>query len=82
MSEGKGQAWIVDTSGGSAVARRRDIQTAPSADEGFTGVTSGLRLTDRIILDPPASPAIRDGMRLNVLGERTTAPSEASSPTP
>lgn len=78
----KGQVWVVDTSSGSPVARRRDIVTAPSADEGFTAVTSGLRLTDRIILDPPAPPAIKDGTRLRVLGERTTAPSEPASSTP
>ncbi|MBL8765461.1 MAG: efflux RND transporter periplasmic adaptor subunit, partial [Phycisphaerae bacterium] len=67
--EDRGQVWVVDTSGGSPVARRRDITTTPAADEGFTAVTSGLRLTDRIILDPPVPPAIRDGMRLKVLGE-------------
>ncbi|MFN0133814.1 MAG: efflux RND transporter periplasmic adaptor subunit [Phycisphaerales bacterium] len=78
----KGQVWVVDTSGGSPVARRRDIVTAPSADEGFTAVTSGLRLTDRIILDPPAPPAIGDGMRLKVLGERTTTPLEPASSNP
>ncbi|QOJ00980.1 MAG: efflux RND transporter periplasmic adaptor subunit [Phycisphaeraceae bacterium] len=80
--EDKGQVWVVETSGGSPVARRRDITTTPAADEGFTAVASGLRLTDRIILDPPAPPAIRDGMRLKVLGERTTAPSEPASSNP
>ncbi|MBX3384630.1 MAG: efflux RND transporter periplasmic adaptor subunit [Phycisphaeraceae bacterium] len=80
--DGRGQVWVVDTSGGSPVARRRDIVTAPSADEGFTAVISGLRLTDRIILDPPAPPAIRDGMRLKVLGERTTTPLEPASSNP
>jgi HlyD family secretion protein len=80
--EEKGQVWVVDTSGGSPVARRRDIMTTPAADEGFTAVTSGLRLTDRIILDPPSPPAIKDGTRLKVLGERTTAPSEPASSTP
>lgn len=77
-----GQVWVVDTSGGSPVARHRDIVTVPSADEGFTAVTKGLRLTDRIILDPPAPPSIKDGSRLKVLGERTTAFSEPASPTP
>ena len=82
VGDDKGQDWVVDTSGRSPVARRRDIVTAPSADEGFTAVTSGLRLTDRIILDPPAPPAIRDGMRLKVLGERTTTPLEPASSNP
>ena len=79
LEGGKGQVWVVDTSGGSPVAHRRDIATSPSADVGFTAVTSGLRLTDRVILDPPAPPAIKDGTRLKVLGERT---STASSDTP
>jgi len=80
--EDKGQVWVVDTSNGNPVARRRDIATAPSADEGFTVVTSGLRLTDRVILDPPAPPAIQDGTRLKVLGERTTAAAVPSPTTP
>ncbi|MBX3392755.1 MAG: HlyD family efflux transporter periplasmic adaptor subunit [Phycisphaeraceae bacterium] len=80
--DGKGQVWIVDTSGGSPVARRRDIVTAASSDEGFIAVTNGFRLTDRVVLDPPATPAIRDGTRLKVLGERTTVASELSPSTP
>lgn len=79
--EGKGQVWVVDASGGSPVARRRDIATAPSADEGFVGVTSGLRLTDRVILNPPAPPAIQDGTRLKILGEPTAAASQPASTT-
>jgi HlyD family secretion protein len=82
VGDGRGQVWVVDTSGGSPVARRKDIAIVPSTDEGFTAVTSGLRLTDRIILDPPAPPAIKAGTRLKVLGERTTAPSEPASSTP
>ena len=62
--------------------RRRDIATVPSSDDGFVSVTSGLRLTDRVILDPPAPPAIQDGTRLKVLGERTTAASEPAPATP
>lgn len=77
--DGKGHVWIVDTSGGSPVARRRDIATKPWADDGFVGVTSGLHLTDRVIVDPPAPPAIQDGTRLKILGERTFPTSE---PTP
>lgn len=80
--EDKGQVWVVDTSDGSPVARRRDVATTPSADDGFTAVTSGLRLTDRVILDPPPSPAIQDGTRLRVLGERTTAAAGPSPTTP
>lgn len=82
LEGGKGQVWVVDTSGGSPVARRRDIATSPSADVGFTAVTSGLRLTDRVILDPPAPPAIKDGTRLKVLGERTSTASSETPTTP
>lgn len=82
LGDDKGQVWVVDTSGGSPVARRRDIATAPSADEGFIAVTSGLRLTDRVILDPPAPPAIKDGTRLKVLGERISTASMAAPTTP
>ncbi|HEX8875911.1 MAG TPA: efflux RND transporter periplasmic adaptor subunit [Phycisphaerales bacterium] len=82
QGDDKGQVWIVDTSGGSPVARRRDIATAPSADEGFIAVTSGLRLTDRVILDPPPPPAIKDGTRLKVLGERASTASSETPTTP
>lgn len=80
--EDEGQVWVVDTSGGSPVARRRDVTTTPAADEGFTAVITGLRLTDRVILDPPAPPAIQDGTRLKVLGERTSAALSPSPTTP
>ena len=82
QGDDKGQVWIVDTSGGSPVARRRDIATAPSADEGFIAVTSGLRLTHRVILDPPPPPAIKDGTRLKVLGERASTASSETPTTP
>lgn len=81
-SDGKGHVWVVDTSGGSQVARKREITTLPAADEGFVAVISGLRLTDRVILDPPSPPAIQDGTRLKVLGERTGAASEPQPTNP
>ncbi len=74
--DGKGHVWVVDASSGSPVARKREITTLPAADDGFIAVTSGLRLTDRVILDPPSPPVIQDGTRLKVLGERTSAASE------
>lgn len=82
VGEDKGRVWIVDASGGSPVARLRDVNIAPAADEGYVTVTSGLQLTDRVILDAPEPPAIKDGTRLRVLGERTTAGSEPASTTP
>lgn len=80
--DGKGHVWVVDTNSGSPVARKREITTLPAADDGFVAVTSGLRLTDRVILDPPPTPAIQDGTRLKVLGERTSAASEPSPTNP
>ncbi len=80
--EGKGQVWIVESGGGSPVARRREIVILPAPDEGFVIVTSGLRLTDRVILDPPAPPAIEDGTRLKILGERITATTESDPSAP
>lgn len=72
IGEGKGQVWIVDTTSGRPVARLREITILLSADAGFVAVTSGLRLTDRVILDPPKPPAISDGTLLKLLGERTS----------
>jgi HlyD family secretion protein len=80
--DGTGQVWVVDTSTGTPVARRRDIATASSTDEGFVAVTEGLRLTDRVILNPPAPPAIKDGTRLKVLGEHASDSDKPASPTP
>jgi multidrug efflux pump subunit AcrA (membrane-fusion protein) len=80
--DGRGQVWLVDSSAGTPVARRRDIATAPSADEGFVAVTEGLRLTDRVIVNPPAPPAIKDGTRLKVLGEHASDSDKPASPTP
>lgn len=77
--EGKGRVWIVDFGGGSPLARLRDVTTAPSSDQGYVTVTSGLQLTDRVILDAPPPPAIRDGTRLRILGEPI---STANSPPP
>lgn len=82
LGEGKGQVWVVDTSTGSPLALRRDITVSASSDEGFITVTSGLRLTDRVVLDPPPFPAIKDGTRLNVLGEATTHADDSAAPKP
>lgn len=69
-SEGKGRVWIVDASDGSPVARQRDIAISPATDVDFVIATSGLQLTDRVILDPSSHPTIKEGMRLKVLGEQ------------
>lgn len=82
IGDGTGQVWVVDTSAGTPLARRRDIATASSTDEGFVAVTEGLRLTDRVILNPPAPPAIKDGTRLKVLGEHASDSDKPASPTP
>lgn len=77
--EGKGRVWIVDVGGGSPLARLRDVNIAPTADDGYVRVVSGLQLTDRVVLDAPPPPGIRDGTRLHILGEPA---STAHSPPP
>ncbi len=66
--------WIVDSSSGSPIARRREIATAPSPDEGFITATRGLTLTDRVILDAP--PSLREGSRLVIRSTPAAIPSE------
>ena len=61
-------AWVVEMDGSSAIARRREVRWREASDEGYAVVVSGLRLTDRVILEPPAT--LRDGARVTVLGER------------
>lgn len=56
--------WLVDTSSGSPTATLREITIEDSSDEGFALVLSGLRLTDRVVIDPPDS--LRPGARLIV----------------
>lgn len=74
VGDNKGSVWVVDSSSGSSVARRRDVTLdGASLDEGFTVIVAGLRVTDRVIIDAPPSPAIHDGTRIRVLGERTPA---------
>jgi len=61
-------AWVVEMDGSRAIARRRDVRWVEASDEGYAVVVSGLRLTDRVILEPPAT--MRDGARVTVVGER------------
>lgn len=75
-SEEEASLWVVELAGGSPVARRRNVQTSSGATEGYTLVRSGVRLTDRVILDPP--PSLRDGSRVRVQGER--APKNSENP--
>lgn len=60
--------WLVDASTSVPVARRREIVVGPADDRGYMPVREGLRLTDRVIVDRP--PTLREGDRVNVLGER------------
>lgn len=66
-----GTVWVVDLTSGSPRARRRDVQTLASDDPGYTRIRTGLRLTDRVVLDPPTT--LKDGAPLRVLGERAAA---------
>lgn len=66
---GGSMVWVVDVSKGSAVAVQRSVETRDAGMEGFVAAVSGVRLTDRLILDPPST--LREGVRVRVLGERT-----------
>jgi len=67
---GKVTVWLVDSAGGAPVARLREVATEPTDDTALVAITSGLRLADRVVIDAPAG--LRDGVRLKVLGERTS----------
>lgn len=73
---GSGTVWIVDTTSGNAAAHRREVKFAAVSEEGYTLITEGLRLTDRVIFDPP--PTLHEGSRLRVLGERAGTTSAAT----
>jgi HlyD family secretion protein len=79
-TDGRAMVWLVELSDGSAKALRREITTRPSSHDGYVHVTSGLTLTDRVVLEPPAT--LRDGTRLRVIedGTRNSPSSEASNP--
>ncbi|HMN95709.1 MAG TPA: efflux RND transporter periplasmic adaptor subunit [Phycisphaerales bacterium] len=64
-----GHAWVVDRAGDTPVARLREVGTAPSGVDGYVGVTRGLRITDRVVLEGPNGARLRDGARLRILGE-------------
>jgi multidrug resistance efflux pump len=68
--EGKATVWLVDSAGGAPVARLREVATEPTDDTALVAITAGLRLADRVVIDAPAG--LRDGVRLKVLGERTS----------
>jgi len=73
---GRGHVWIVDSSSGAPLARRAEIRCEDSGDPDYVVVIEGIRLTDRVVVDPPAN--IREGARLRVLHDRATPP----APTP
>jgi HlyD family secretion protein len=75
VGEGRCEVWTVDTGGRGPVAGKRAVVTGAASDEGLVEVTSGLRLTDRVIVDPGAVTGLREGVRLRVMGERAAAAS-------
>ena len=66
---GKGWVWLVDGSSGQTLARKREVATEQTAEPDFAAITSGLQISDRLIVDAPAD--LQDGARITVLGERT-----------
>lgn len=60
--DGAAEVWITEARDGGIVARRREITMSESADEGYVLVGSGLRITDKVVIDAPAS--LKDGERI------------------
>ena len=70
-----GSVWVVDQTRGSTLVHKREIHTQPSQDEGFLAVVDGLKLSDRVVIDPPAT--LTDGARVAIIGE---APAPSITP--
>lgn len=68
VGEGTASVWVVDTTRGTPAARRQAITTGASHEEGFVIATGGVQITDRVVLDPPAS--LREGVRLRLRDHR------------
>jgi len=77
---GRGDVWVVEWTTGAPRARRKEVTFSQSASvaKPYVAVWSGLRPTDRVIVEPAVMPLLRDGSRLRVLGERATG--HAASP--
>lgn len=71
VGEGRAEAWVVAAGARGWVAQRRQLQAAPASDPRFVAASAGLRLGDRVILDPP--PGLREGDRVRVAGEAGVA---------
>jgi hypothetical protein len=63
-SDARGRVWVAEVDGRSHVARLRDVALGPSSDAGFVAVREGLRITDRVVLDPSVIPGLADGVRI------------------
>jgi multidrug efflux pump subunit AcrA (membrane-fusion protein) len=63
------RVWVVehDTRDPSNIAAVRTIRTEPASSSGFVAVNEGLRLGDRVIVNPPT--ALQPGTRVQVMGE-------------
>lgn len=58
----RAQVWITEPSGTSLVVRRRDITYHAADDKDFVIADTGLRTTDRVVLNAPA--ALHNGQRV------------------
>jgi multidrug efflux pump subunit AcrA (membrane-fusion protein) len=63
----RGSIWLAVLEGRTHVARRRDVAFTPSTDAGFVAVRDGLRITDRVVLDPSTIQGLEDGVRVRPL---------------
>ncbi len=69
---GKGVVWVIDVISGRTVVRRREVEVTSWTDPEHVAVTSGLRMTDRVIVDPPGT--LTDGARVRVVPDAAPPP--------
>lgn len=69
--------WLIETGARAIVVRRRNVSIGPSGDEHFSVVVSGLRVSDRVVINPP--PSLQDGARVKILVEPATPTSHSTS---
>jgi multidrug efflux pump subunit AcrA (membrane-fusion protein) len=73
-SPGHGVAWVVQAASRGWVARRREVTFVPWSEPEFVAVTSGVGMTERVIVEAPAGLA--DGVRVRVVGEGVGHPAD------
>lgn len=73
-SPGRGVAWVVQAASRGWVARRREVTFVPWSEPEYLAVTSGVGMTERVIVEAPAG--LSDGVRVRVVGEGVGHPAD------